>query len=214
MPVDPRKRQKKLERQKAKEKAQRRELARRESRGLAPRLEEAAAAPILHCVATEEIWTVGIGNVLISRQMSSGIVAFATFLVDVYCLGVKDVFMNVAPRPRYDREMYGKLKERGSLVPMTPECARKLIEGAVEYALGFGLPPHPDYRTAKLIFGDIAAEVCAEEYVYGQHGKPFFAAGPYDSPDKCQQILRALEKHCGPGGYDFMIPVGRPPMLP
>ncbi len=44
MAVDPRKRQKKLERQKAKQKAEQRKTAQRESRGMAARLEDAAAA--------------------------------------------------------------------------------------------------------------------------------------------------------------------------
>jgi hypothetical protein len=49
MAIDPRKRQKKLERRKAKQETQRRELARRDSQGISLRLEQASAAPVLHC---------------------------------------------------------------------------------------------------------------------------------------------------------------------
>jgi hypothetical protein len=210
MAVDPRKRQRKLERRKAKQRAERRELARRDSGGLPSRLEQASAAPILHCCTTATIWREGMGHVLISRQLGTGDVAFAVFLVDVYCLGVKDAFANVAPRARYDRDLYGKLAARRTWIPLEPECARKLVESAVRYALDLGFSPHVDYRTAKLIFGDIPAEACSEEYTFGKDGKPVFIAGPYDSPARCEQILRTLHERCGPEGYHFVVPTGGP----
>ena len=62
------------------------------------RLEAASRAPILHCCYLKALWEVGIGNVLVSRLLSSGEVAFVVFLVDVYCLGVKNLFLNIVPR--------------------------------------------------------------------------------------------------------------------
>jgi hypothetical protein len=109
--------------------------------------------------------------------------------------------------------LYGKLARRGIPIQLKPECARKLVEGAVQYALDLGLPPHVDYRTAKLIFGDISSEACAEEYAFGKDGKPFFIAGPHDSPARCEQILRTLRNHCGLEGHHFLIPAGGPPPM-
>jgi len=210
MAVDPRKRQKKVERRKAKQKTERRELARLDSGSLSSRLEQASAAPILHCCTTADIWRAGIGQVLISRQLGNGSVAFAVFLVDIHCLGVKDAFANIAPRASYDRDLYAKVAARSGLIPLRPECARKLVESAVRYALDLGLPPHADYRTARLIFGDIPAEACTEEYAFGKDGKPFFVAGPHDSHARCEQILRTLHDRCGPEGYHFLVPVRGP----
>jgi hypothetical protein len=106
---------------------------------------------------------------------------------------VKDVIVNITPRARYDRDLYGKMTRQGEFLPLKPECARKLVEGAVQYALDLGLPPHPDYRTGKLIFGDIQAESCPEQYTYGKDGKPLFIPGPYDNAARCQTILSAIE---------------------
>ena len=207
MAVDPRKRQKKLERQKAKQKAERRESARRESRGLACALEDAAAAPILHCCTMANLWTGGIGQVLLSRQMENGDVAFGAFLVDVYCLGVKNAMSDILPRTVYDRKVYARMAERGEVVRLRPECGRKLVEGAVRYALDLGFSPHRDYQAAKLIFGGISAEACPEQFVYGKDGKPLSIAGPFDNHVRCEQILRTLEKRCGPEGYHYLVPV-------
>jgi hypothetical protein len=208
MAVDARKRQKKLERQRAKKKAERRELARLSAGGLPARLREASAAPVLHCGTTASIWDKGIGQVLISRHLPDGRVAFVVFLVDRYCLGVKDVIMNVAPRAEYQSNLYEKIKVHSPFLPMKPECVRKLVESAVRYADDLGIAPYPDYRIAKTIFGDIPAEACAEEYEFGKDGRPYFFAGPYDTPARCREIMGLLEDRCGPGGYHFVVPAG------
>jgi hypothetical protein len=206
MATDPRKRQKKLERRKAKVKAERRELAKREPQGLPARMRQASAAPILHCYVSSELWRQGIGHVMVSRQLPAGMVAFAAFLVDRYCLGVKNAFANIAPRSRYDADMVGKLARQGELIKVQPEYARKLVESAVQFADKLGLSPHEDYHAAKLIFGEIDAEACDEEFTFGKDGKPFFMAGPYDGPARCTQIVRTLHSHCGPGGYHYLMP--------
>ncbi len=113
-------------------------------------------------------------------------------LVDMYCLGVKDVAFNVTTRSQYDWQIYTKLVEGYEVVNLEPAAARKLVEGAVQYASEAGLPPHGDYRKTECIFGDIDASACAEEFTYGKDGQPFFFAGPHDSPTRCRQIITAL----------------------
>src|SRR4029077_20110405 len=96
----------------------------------------------------------------------------------------------------------------GGMVKMEPACARKLVEGAVAYAHELGFAPHPDYQTAKVIFGDIDSSQCEEEFEYGKDGKPFFFAGPNDSPARCRQILDTLARTRGQGNFHFTMPVG------
>jgi len=207
MTVDPRKRQKKLERRKAKQKQERRELAQRRPQSLSLQLEEAATAPILHCCVMADIWQSGMGQVLVSRQLRNGNVAVAIFLLDVYCLGVKNAMALIASRPKYDIDVYGKIARDYTLLPLKPECARKLVEGAARYALDLGFSPHADYDTARLIFADISEDACTEEYTFGKDGKPFFVAGPHDRQSRCDQILRTLRHRCGDDGYHFLVEV-------
>ena len=214
MAIDPRKRQQKLEKQKAKKKAEQRERSRQESQGFAARFQAASNAPILHCCMTAELWREGIGEVLVSRCLSNGSVAFSVFLVDVYCLGVKDAFMNIFPRLQYEEKLYDKLRSQYLLTNIKPESARKLVEGAVQYALDLGLPPHANYRTSKLIFGDISAEACTEQFRFGKDGKPFFIAGPDDDEYRCKHILKMMESHRGPENDHFLIPMDESSGLP
>ncbi len=207
MATDPRKRQKKLQRRKAKEKARKKALARRDPRDFAARMQRAGAAPILHCCTTDVLWDQGMSTVLVSRELASGNVAFVQFLLDVYCLGVKDVVFGVVSRSEYDWKIHGKLLGSYAIVDLEPEAARKLVEGAVDYARDHDLSPHADYRKAKLIFGDIDADSCTEEFVYGKNGKPFFVAGPYDDPARCERIISILTGHCGPDGFHYTVPM-------
>lgn len=206
MVLDPRKKQKKLERRKAKEK--RRALAERGSRDIAERFERAEAAPILDCCVTRVIWEQGIGNLLLSRVLPKGGVAFAAFLVDTYCLGVKNVTYGISSRAEYDWRIRGRIYEGYEVLNLAPQYARKLVESAVEYAASLGIPPHGDYRVAKEIFGDIDAAACVETFEFGKDGKPYFIGGPHDSPAKCERIVAILRDRLGPEGFHFTFPIG------
>ncbi|MDX6557764.1 MAG: hypothetical protein QOF72_813 [Blastocatellia bacterium] len=93
----------------------------------------------------------------------------------------------------------------GNPVRMTPEAARKLTEGAVSYAKGFGFSPAADYKKASRVFGGITAAKCDEQFVFGKNGKPLYAQGLLESPACVERILRALEARCGEGGYDYIL---------
>ncbi len=205
MVLDPRKRQKKLERRKAKDKQRKKALAIRNADDARSQLARYASAPVLHACYTDSLWQKGIAQVLLSRQLTNGSVAFAAFLVDVYCLGVKNAMSGVVTRQRYREEILFKLRREHEFVHRSPEWIRKLVEDSVEYAGRFGLTPHPDYFMAKEIFGDIDASACTEEFKFGQNGKPYYIAGPFESPARSQEIVRLLSEHCGDGRFDYVV---------
>lgn len=207
MPRDPRKQQKKLERRKAKQKSKKKSLAARGAMTPAGRLQRAARAPVLHSCTTTVLWEQGLSNVMMSRVLSNGSVAYAMFLLDIYCLGVKDVMFDVVGRSHYDWQVYEKMFGDYDVVDLTPESACRLIEGAVEYARDLGFAPHADYRKAKLIFGDIDAEASDEEFSYGKDGKPLFIGGPYDSMARCLRIINQLTARCGEDGFHYVMPI-------
>jgi hypothetical protein len=204
MSADPRRRQKKLERKAAARRSKRQEILRAQSTGLGDQLRDATRYPVLQCLATDA--RTGVNWVLVSRQLPSGAVASTIFLVDRYCLGVKNVIMAVDSQFDYERRV-AKMKQF-TVKSIAPAYARKYVEGAVAYAAGFGLHPHHEYPTGSLIFGDIDASACPESFEYGKDGKPFFIAGPHDTPGRCRTIMNALARSCGAGNYDFLMPVG------
>jgi hypothetical protein len=209
MADDARKRQKKLERRANKRKEKRHLLARRQNFGLAERLTAAVKHPILHCRIGDSLWTEGIGQVLISRELPGGTVAVASFLVDRHCLGVKDVFAAVLGRSEYLDKFVNAVPAELRSRDVPPADARKLLHEAVAYARSLGLAPHPDYPKALTLFGSIDPADGTAEFEFGQDGQPLFVAGPHDTPARCRQVLAILTNTCGPGRFHCLIPMAR-----
>ena len=207
MAKDQRKRQKRLERRAAKRKEKRQVIVKEQSAGMATRMTEAAQYPVLESFAMEGFWTSGIGSVLLSRQLPNGMIAVAFFLVDRFCLGVKDAHAEIIGRFTYDSKYGSEFRSRFPVRKLSPAAVRKLVESAVAYARDLGLAPHADYQKAKPLFGDIAASECTEEFEFGEDGKPHFIGGPHDDRQRCQMIIAQLSRACGEGNYHFTIPV-------
>jgi hypothetical protein len=206
MATDPRKSQKKREKHAAKRKHKQQQLVKEKHAGFPERMAEASRFPILASWASEALWQEGLGNVCLSRSMPNGAVAFAVFLLDRYCLGVKNAFAAISSRFEYESKIQKLTSQFGSR-ELPPATVRKFVEDAAAYAEELGFHPHADYRKSRLIFGDIDTSGCKETLEFGKDGKPFFFAGPHDGPSRCQAILKTLEEHCGPDGYHYWMPI-------
>jgi hypothetical protein len=148
----------------------------------------------------------GCGYLLVSRFKADGRVEAGFFLLDVFCLGVKDAgFYQFTSHAHYQEGLVDRLFPDGNPVRMTPEAARKLIEDAISYARGLGFSPGADYKKANRVFGGITTANCDERFIFGQNDKPLYIQGPSDSPTRVERILRALEARCGEGGYHYII---------
>jgi hypothetical protein len=210
MAGNPRKRQQKLERKAAKRKEKKHLETRERSQSMAERMTAATRFPVLHSLVTVDFWDEGMGWALLSRLMPDGFVAVAVFLVDRYCLGVKNAGAEIVPRSVYEDQFLRKMQSRFDARKMTPAGVRKLVEAAVAYAHDLGFAPQEDYHKAKALFGDIDPNECDETFEFGKDGKPLFIAGPSDDPARCRRILATLTDRLGPNGFHFTIPMGDP----
>jgi hypothetical protein len=142
--------------------------------------------------------------------MADGQIGVSSFLLDVYCLGVKDVVFRVLPEFEYN-SLFGAMAVAQDLRSISPACARKVVEGAVAYAEDLGIPPHPNYKLAKQIFGDIDVSACEGSYEFGRDGEPFYVSGPNDTPGDIRRILNALKSSVGLEGFDYLLFEGSEP---
>jgi hypothetical protein len=212
MALDQRKRQKKLAKMKAKRRAKLAAQRRvQQETGLSTaaslQLELAVRAPIHECLVPENLFEMGIGNLVVSRRLGSGDLAASVFLVDVFCLGVKDAFFRVISRDEYE-DFIDQASQHGPMNFMEPSCIRKLIEGAIAYARDLGFNPHKDYQLAKKMLEGIDAQACSMTFEFGKDGKPFFMSGPNETPARSRQIIETLTKRCGPDGFHYMVGLG------
>ena len=210
MASNERKRQKKLEKKKAKRKASK-QMGRKAGGGFGPSygMAQAVKSPIHECLMTKEIFEFGIGHVIVARKMPAGLIGVSNFLLDVYCLGVKNAFYATLTQEQYE-ERIEYLEQNGDLESIHPSCARKLVEGGVQYARDLGLMPHKDYAKARKIFGDIDPEACPREFEYGRDGMPLYVNGPNDTQEKSRQIIDHLTKRLGPDEFHYIVGVEDP----
>ena len=110
--------QKKLAKKKAKRTEKRAVLAQRAEAGIQSLLRHAGDWPILETTVPTNMWDEGMGQAIIARQMPDGRIAFAVFLVDTYCLGVKNAFCDIRTPFQY-REFVDQIDSVGRQEPVS-----------------------------------------------------------------------------------------------
>jgi hypothetical protein len=146
----------------------------------------------------------GFAQVFIARKDRQRL-SVCSYLVDYWCLGVKDTF---GPR-KMDRFEYESLlrdlshRFEESFTEVTLEQAQAIVFGALDYAAKLGLEPHADFAKSKPHLGLRPDALIPIEF--GKDGKPYYINGPFDNPDK---ILAKLHQAVGTGNYDYTIGSG------
>jgi len=172
---------------------------------LYPSLKEAATWP-LHEVLISSTWKepMELTSILVARRGPEDFYAMGSFLVDQACLGVKSAFGRILDELEY-RKLRAQMRRSQELIPGDINLAAKIVRESVAYARSFGIKPDPDITEALLMIQDADPNLCKETIPLGGiQGKPTFIAGPYDNIEK---IVRTLEKHLGPDGFDMVIPL-------
>jgi hypothetical protein len=212
MAIDQKKLQKKLAKKKAKRKAALSDKKKETS--FLPKFNSqpkaivvAKNSPVEECLIGEEIFSKGIGTGIIARKMPEDHIGAGVFLLDVWCLGVKNAYFTVLRENEYVRRVE-EMEINEGLVSIHPSCLKKIIDGCVAFSGELGFKPHREYRLAQHMLAGIDPTVCPNQYTFGKDGKPFYASGPYDTEQKIKMILNTLLKNCGEGNYDYLISTG------
>jgi len=164
--------------------------------------------PFYECLMPHNLFESGIGNILITKVTPQGEIAVCSFIIDVYCLGIKQVLFKTLPLPEYEKVFKPSIvKSHGdyAFTKLKPACAKKLVEGAEEYAKSIGMTNHKDYPALKAIFGEAKLGRCWSRYKYGKDKMPLYIKGPNESDADSKRILRKLEEACGPGNFQFRL---------
>jgi hypothetical protein len=143
----------------------------------------------------------GLVSVLVTRQERYGRLRLCGWLVDVYCLGVKDT---IGPRVVHTdrladltRSYFAAYQARPLAVPL--DLARHLVFGAVEYARKLGFEPVPGFAAT---VGHLGPWTGPSPIGFGRDGKPLFVQGPRDN---AARILTTLERFVGRDNFHFLV---------
>ncbi|BCX82210.1 hypothetical protein MIT9_P1795 [Methylomarinovum caldicuralii] len=205
MAVDPKKRQKKL--QKKAQKRKQKTVVKKQAKGLRP--EKYLEHPIIDCLVGASVDKVGMGSVLLARETPYAEVAVSAFVVDTYCLGVREAFFTVMRKADYLSKLKPMLTKTHAegVNPVEPCCARKLLQGAAAYAKELGFDPAEEYWRVEKLFGDADPARCETEYTYGHEGKPCYVQGPNDDMKTVRYVLERLTERVGEGNFDYVVEI-------
>ncbi len=160
-----------------------------------------------HEAHIEKNWEkTGLAHLLVARVREGGVTDYAVFLVDLFCLGVKDVYSETGARESEVREFIEVRLPAGHRERIHPACARKMIEGALAYAESLGFAPHRDFRKARKVLSGVDRALCPREFAYGRAGRPCYIRGADDSDERVNRVLAILEARRGADGFDCEDP--------
>lgn len=143
----------------------------------------------------------GMNNLICIRKTYTGHGA-SMFLLDEYCLGIKDADIL---RDVQLSSLEEHMMARGGRV-VSPAYSLKKINALIAWAHQIGFDPHPKTYVAMEIFRGIEPGDCHETFSFGrpEDGQPMFISGPHDSPDRIRSILSKLER-LGTNNHSFAV---------
>jgi hypothetical protein len=137
---------------------------------------QARSLPVAECWISEEWQSNGICNIIVARKHITGNFTVGVYLVDLYCLGVK----NTSYHFNLDPDAYGFLKENcGDVEKCEYVLAHNIIYGAIEFADDLGFQPDKDFALAQFILEEDDDNVPLIDIEFGYDGKPFYVQGPH-----------------------------------
>lgn len=166
-------------------------------------IERARKLPIYKC------WSVGdqesgAKQILVARQKANGMLVVGFYLVDFFCLGVKDTFYREFEDEAELKEIAFQDIPKGiELEEIDAIYAQNLIYGAVEYAEDLGFKPHKEFRITEYLLDDVES-IEYMDIEFGEDGQPHYVAGEDDDVDK---NLKILTENVGIGNFTFTNPM-------
>ena len=157
------------------------------------------------CLINEGWEEGGLAQIMVARKHITGNITMGLFLVDTFCLGVKNTFF----RFNISEHIYNDFKEEvfeGESVEIDYTLAHNIIYGALEFAEEYGLYPDKSFSNVTKYILDDDKDVDIIELEFGKDGKPFLVITDENEPYK--KYLSILDENAGPGNYTFLLPNG------
>lgn len=106
--------------------------------------------PLSKCYINKTWKTKGFATILTSRTHTNGNFTFALFLVDLYCLGVKETFYVFNKYSEF-HELLERMEEEEEMVEVKYALAHNIIYGGIEYDASFCFSPPKDFEVSKYL---------------------------------------------------------------
>lgn len=166
--------------------------------------EKVRMLPVAHCYMSRNWEEVGECNVLVVRRHPQGTFTLGFYMVDTFCLGVKDSFYKFSlPETEFEDFMWqAQIYDLMDEVPY--EKAHNLIYGAVAFAEEAGIEPDKSFHLTQYLLEEDTDEVPLIDYEFGKNGQHYLVA---NSRLEASRYLPLLEKNVG-ADFQYIIADG------
>jgi tetratricopeptide (TPR) repeat protein len=160
-------------------------------------IQRAAEFPVGSCYISRTWQERGLAHVVVLRQVPDGTFVLGAYLVDVFCLGVKNAFSarlkNNEVRP-FLEECPEALRE----IPY--EDARSVILGGIGFARQFGFEPDDSWNASQAIVEP--ERLFNRRFDFGKDGQPLYVQGPNDD---VRAIMKKLDSFIKEGCANYLL---------
>jgi hypothetical protein len=166
---------------------------------------KARSLPVFECWINKGWENSGMANIVIARIHTNGSITFCIYLVDMYCLGVKDTGYKFNVTETEYRDFLERYLDRMETELVDYVLVHNIILAAVEFAQDYGFKPHKDFTSVtEYMLEEDNEDIELIEIECGKNGKPLYVQGPYDDEAKANKIMKQLERTAGVGNFDFV----------
>lgn len=164
-------------------------------------IDRARKLPIYKCWSIGEDGT-GMHQIIVSRQKANGKLVVGFYLVDLWCIGLKDTFYReFDDEDELNDEVFDNIPDEGLLKVLDANYAQNLIYGAIEYAEDLGFSTAKDFKITEYILDDVE-EIEYIDIEFGVNGKPFYIPGENDN---ISENLAILHENVGAENFEYSL---------
>ena len=166
--------------------------------------QRARSLPVYECLVNTDWEDSKMANVIVTRKHTNSNVSLCIYLVDLFCLGVKDTLWHFnMPLHEYSN-MISEIEEQMELKPISYCLAHNIIFAAVDFAEEYGFQPHRDFTSITcFMLEEDTEDIELIDIECGMEGKPAYMRSPGHSKQESERIIATLERNAGPGNYFF-----------
>ena len=156
--------------------------------------------PLGNCYISTGWQDQGLITIVVTRNHANGNFSCGLYLVDMFCLGLKETLSLYNEYDRY-LDFIKVLKEEEGIEECSYELVHNIIYGAIAFAEDLGFKPAENFKTTQYILKEDDDRLELINIQFGLSGKPAIFLANEKHPEK---IIATLEESVGPDGYTIL----------
>lgn len=168
--------------------------------------QKARNLPLYECRINHNWQEMGSAEIVIARTHANGNLTLGMYMVDLFCMGVRDTHYRFNTTPEDYEDLLDMLSENFEMQKVAYGLVHNIIYAAKEYAAELGFKPHKDFTSvSEYLLEEDTDEIELIEIECGKDGRPLFIQSEFVTDAEAKRILNQLEKSVGKGNFDVLF---------